>query len=246
MYSNTLPRNFPRTITIKLLEGQHNGQKQLWAPFTHEGKDHKLVITSDRYTPACGKGETWEVNPVKSPNGHIVFCRPNKMLLTARGYHPLAERACWQIDNECAVSLQAYRLGYGIPRTPSRTREWEKIGVLKSFDADETIFLMEVVKAVIIGRRDEKYSLAEDFLLEIPITKCEVRDFGNGACEVRFQDEDYAFLLQFNNHGHDPEEYVSEKGYDDGYYDEPREPDLEDLERREERYWSRFNQSDED
>jgi len=163
------------------------------------------------------------------------------MLKTARGEHPFEELVRAQIHDECAVSLQAYPLGSGTRR---HARAWEKIGLPKSLLADETTFLMEVAQAVIKGNRDVKYSLAEKFLIEIPVDQCVIRDLESGMKEVCFHDMQYLFVLHFRNHGYDPEEYVSEKGYgdNDDYYSEPREPDLDDLERREERYWSRYDE----
>jgi hypothetical protein len=104
---NNLPTTFPTQITIQLREGGHNGQQQLWAAFTHEGKLFKLVLSSnprDRFI--CNPGETWRVDVHNSPNGHIVFCRPVQLLRTAAGEHPSLAVIKNHILNEMAITFE--------------------------------------------------------------------------------------------------------------------------------------------
>ena len=74
MTSNTnLPTGFPEEITTRLHEGRYDGRTQLWAPFEFEGQRYKLVLIGN--TSLCRKGEERTIYALRSPNGHIVFCR---------------------------------------------------------------------------------------------------------------------------------------------------------------------------
>lgn len=75
---NTLPHDFPCVLTVTLMDDTHKGQRQLSAPFAHAGRLYKVVISYSRdRSRVCQPGETWVVELHNSPNGRIVFCRPN-------------------------------------------------------------------------------------------------------------------------------------------------------------------------
>lgn len=99
-----LPHDFPQTITVKVREGEHLRQRQLWAPFAHAGKTFKLIINPTRRNwPVVG--EEWVVYPEHSPNGHIVFCHPTHCLRTAAGEHPFVARTAEHVRNHWVVEI---------------------------------------------------------------------------------------------------------------------------------------------
>jgi hypothetical protein len=112
--NNNLPAGLPSDFTVKLCEGSHKGQPQLWAPAHHEGKSYRLVIAHDRRDLARHEpkaGEVWRVYPDHSPNGHVVFCRLTERLENADGMHPLLARLQRYLDEGCTVSILDTRRG---------------------------------------------------------------------------------------------------------------------------------------
>src|SRR5690242_5440750 len=89
-WTDELPRSFPREFVITLRQGAHNGEAQLWAPLSHDGKNYKIVVSNRFVSRVMPKsGETWVVSNPRSPNGHIVFVRADWMQKTASGKHPV-------------------------------------------------------------------------------------------------------------------------------------------------------------
>jgi hypothetical protein len=124
MFVRELPDGFPEELTITLKKGIYNNLVQFWASFSHDGREHKLVISLARYYgPMCEAGETWLVRPENSPNGHIVFCRLVRQLKTASGMHPVIEALLPFVRAGAEVTITKPPFGY------EQIPGWKKTGM---------------------------------------------------------------------------------------------------------------------
>jgi hypothetical protein len=224
---------------VVLEEGTYNNEVQLQAPFTHDGKEYNLVVSNRGFaeTLAAQPGETWVACPGNSPNGHIVFCRLDRMLKTQDGKHPAEAVIERHVANGFSVTLTAYlRFNYG----RSREKVWKKIARLTDFACDDSTVLISTIEAVIEDKEsDTGYSPAEDFVIEMP-AEAQWRnldpddEYKHPECVFRFGEHEFEFTL-WDDKLHDRSWYLeSEESETEPVYREP------DRELEEERYWDRL------
>lgn len=95
--SNQLPVEFPRSIRVVLVQGEHRGRSQLYAYYDHsgyggDGRRYKLVMKESRRFLYPKAGEEWQVSPVSS-SGTIVFCELEVCMKVCEGdRHPIYEK----------------------------------------------------------------------------------------------------------------------------------------------------------
>ncbi len=78
LFRTRMPHQFPREVTMVLQRGDAE-RAQCWSHYEHRGVRHKLVI--DRHTcTQVRAGEEWIVEPLGSPNGHVIICNPLRRL----------------------------------------------------------------------------------------------------------------------------------------------------------------------
>ncbi len=153
-----LPAGLPGEFTVELQEGTHRGARQLWAPVSHDGHSYRLVMSGQipgvRVTPQAG--ETWTVWPDHSPNGHVVFCSPHRMVKDVNGMHPLvASLQTYASDTYCVVVMNE--------RHPHNVRS----GTLKSVSMEGDGLKLNITNA----RLDLGGRPIPDFQLVCPIDR---------------------------------------------------------------------------
>lgn len=144
-FNNSLPAGMSGEFTVTLQEGRHQGESQLWAPVTHNGKTYKFVVSGQieglrRLSPKAG--ETWLVWPDRSPNGHVVFCKPYRMSKDASGVPALlAEIQDLHIGPGFAVRILKDDRGHE-----------ERCGTVADITADDEFLVISVRKATLQER----------------------------------------------------------------------------------------------
>ncbi len=105
MEYDSLPMCLKKTITVKVVVGEHRGQRQYLAAQRVEG--YKLVIDVGlrRHGSIIEEGETWTIQPRKVI-GTIAFCYPERKLLTADGEHPVREELKRYVDQHSKVTIR--------------------------------------------------------------------------------------------------------------------------------------------
>lgn len=162
MSSNNLPAGMPGEFAVTLKEGRHRGETQLWAPVTHDGKTYKLVLSGHiqgvrRAPPRVG--ETWTVWPDRSPNGHVVFCTPHRMVKNDTGVPALLAE----------IQSQSIGPGYGIRiLKDDRSRE-ERCGTVADITADDGFLVISVRKATLQERSSVFPRPIPDFEFRCPL-----------------------------------------------------------------------------
>jgi len=108
--TKTLPAGLPGSFTVQLQEGTHRGERQLWAPVSHDGHSYRLVISgqiSGVRSVYPQAGETWDVWPDHSPNGHVVFCRPHRLMKDVSGVHPVLASLSPYVHPDYSVTVKS-------------------------------------------------------------------------------------------------------------------------------------------
>lgn len=108
---DALPACLQQEITVKVAAGEHKGRRQYLAEQRYEG--YKLVIDiSRRLRTSIEEGETWVIRPERAI-GTVVFCYPQKKLLTAAGEHPMVAQLKYYAERHCGVTISSFPRSYG-------------------------------------------------------------------------------------------------------------------------------------
>jgi hypothetical protein len=236
---NVLSFDFPRTVTIKLQQGTHNGRLQFFAPYQHGGKHCKLVVMSECLAmKQCAHNETWEVSPLSSPNGHIVFCRLNRKVLSATGVHPVFSLFPRYRDEELEVELKKCQ-----HRSYDHAgASWSKRGLLSEVRIKDGVMSVTLGDAVSIPTAEyEDITGPAKEHFDIPLDGSIWHETRNEPSMLTWQEGNADYQLTFYSHRYFPEDYFSDRerfyDFDEGAYEAYRE-------RREELYWERLEGND--
>lgn len=83
-YFKRLPANFPDRVQVNLREQVYDYRREIFSYFRFDGDRFKVVVDTESAEVVPQPGEKWELAPVHSPNGHVVFCRPMRRLRPAQ------------------------------------------------------------------------------------------------------------------------------------------------------------------
>ncbi len=100
---NHLPANFPEKVVV-MLRRDEEGSEQFWAPILHDRQIRKLLI--DPAGEQLYAGEEWEVQPVWSPNGRVIFCAPLLRRKAVTGHEPLLARLKEYAESRSPVTVE--------------------------------------------------------------------------------------------------------------------------------------------
>ncbi len=158
-----LPKTFPTTVDVQLLEGTHHGTVQLWAPYEHNGARFKLVLSlRETQRRQCKAGEQWKLRPNESPNGHIVFCFAETLTRTAAGIIPLVADTRALVGKCCAISIE--RIGPSAKPTGER-----RLGEFSDLAVEDGIVKIVVLEPIRYSSEDGLPERIEAFVLELPL-----------------------------------------------------------------------------